>query len=115
LPRKNTIRKIGKRVVSRGGADAVTLIANHSHGGPGYRPSARGPPRLPPLPPATYIDAPQLLARFGGRSHMWLVRLLARDPTFPRPVKIGRLRFFVVADLEAWERKTAAESRARAA
>jgi predicted DNA-binding transcriptional regulator AlpA len=43
---------------------------------------------------------------------MWLVRLLARDPTFPRPVKIGRLRFFVVADLEAWERKTAAESRA---
>jgi predicted DNA-binding transcriptional regulator AlpA len=59
---------------------------------------------------AAYIDAPQLLARFGGRSHMWLVRLLERDPAFPRPVKIGRLRFFPVAALIAWERKAAAES-----
>jgi hypothetical protein len=84
LPRKNTIRKVGKRVVTRDDD-------------------------------AAYLDASQVLARYGGRSAMWLVRLLERDPTFPRPVKIARLRFFKIDDLIAWERKTAAESRARAA
>jgi hypothetical protein len=74
--------------------------------------AGRGPSaRAPPLPVPTYIDAPQLLARFGGRSHMWLVRLLARDPTFPRPVN-GRLRFWKLDDLIAWERETAAKSAA---
>jgi predicted DNA-binding transcriptional regulator AlpA len=105
---KNSIRKIGKRVTTRGSGGAVALISNRSRGGSGHRPQARGPPP----PDAAYIDAPQLLARFGGRSHMWLVRLLARDPTFPRPVKIGRLRFFKTDDLIAWERATAANSRA---
>ena len=41
---------------------------------------------------------------------MWLVRLLEREKTFPRPVKIGRLRFFKITDLVAWERTTAAKS-----
>lgn len=65
-----------------------------------------------PPPDPTFISAPQLLARYGGRSHMWLVRVLERDQTFPRPVYVGRLRFFPVAELAAWERKTAAKSRA---
>jgi predicted DNA-binding transcriptional regulator AlpA len=43
---------------------------------------------------------------------MWLVRLLERDQTFPRPVKIGRLRFFKIDDVIEWERATAAKSRA---
>jgi predicted DNA-binding transcriptional regulator AlpA len=100
--RKNTVKKIGKHVVTLGeGKNPIPL--------PPGRPRAdlagRGPSaRAPPLPVPTYIDAPQLLARFGGRSHMWLVRLLARDPTFPRPVKIGRLRFWKLDDLIAWER-----------
>lgn len=71
-------------------------------------------PTPTPTPDAAFIDAPQLLARFGGRSHMWLVRLLERDQTFPRPVKIGRLRFFSVAALTKWERATAARSHAAA-
>lgn len=110
-PKKNTIRKIGKHIVTLSGS------------GPAKKLPRRGPLTLsesatilpargPPLPDATYIDAPQLLARFGGRSHMWLVRLLERDQTFPRPVKIGRLRFFNVAALVKWERATAAKSRA---
>ena len=69
------------------------------------------PGRGPPLPDAAYIDAPQLLARFGGRSHMWLVRLLERDKTFPRPVKIGRLRFFKIDELDRLGTPTAAKSR----
>lgn len=54
-----------------------------------------------------YVDVPQLLTRYGGRSHMWLERLLKRDKTFPRPFKIGRLRFFRLDAIEAWERETA--------
>jgi predicted DNA-binding transcriptional regulator AlpA len=107
--RKNTVKKIGKRVVTLGqGKTPIPLPSGHSHAEPvGHGPSARGPP-----PDAAFIDASQLLARFGGRSHMWLVRLLVRDPTFPRPVKIGKLRFFRIDDLTAWERTQAAQSRA---
>jgi hypothetical protein len=43
---------------------------------------------------------------------MWLVRILKRDPTFPRPVKFGRLRFFRIDELIAWERAAAAKSHA---
>jgi predicted DNA-binding transcriptional regulator AlpA len=103
---KNSIQKIGKRVVTRGSGGAVALISNRSDGGPGHRPQARGPPP----PDAVWIDAPQLLARYGGRSHMFLVRLLERDATFPRPMKIGRLRYFKLAELVAWERKQAARA-----
>jgi predicted DNA-binding transcriptional regulator AlpA len=109
---KNSIRKIGKHVVTRGGADAdaVTLISDTPHGKAGRKPSIRGPP---PIPPDTvFLDAPQVMARYGNRSHMWLRRLLARDPTFPRPMKINRLRFWRLDALQKWERKTAAQSHA---
>ncbi|MGO9684618.1 MAG: hypothetical protein ACLP0B_14955 [Steroidobacteraceae bacterium] len=55
-------------------------------------------------PGAVYLSAPQVCARYGGRSHMWLERLLARDPDFPRPQYFGRLRFFKIAELETYER-----------
>jgi hypothetical protein len=81
----------------------------------------RGPLPLPmptyrraPPPGARYISAPQLLDRYGGRSHMWLVRKLADDPKFPKPVYHGRLRFFDVAELEAYERQCAMERTAEA-
>jgi hypothetical protein len=64
-------------------------------------------------PDATvYITAPQVLQRYGGVSHMWLERILQRDPSFPRPHKFGRLRFFKIDELVDWERKTAAKTRA---
>lgn len=108
-PRKNTVRKVGKRVVSLGedGA-AVTLASSQQpHAVPGRGPSIRAPPDA-----AIYITAPQVCARYGGVSHMWLERILKRDPTFPRPSKFGRLRFFKIDELVDWERKTAAKSRA---
>jgi predicted DNA-binding transcriptional regulator AlpA len=71
---------------------------------PGKEPAQ---PETPP-PGARYISAPQLLSRYGGRSHMWLVRRLERDPSFPRPIKFGRLRFFEIAAIERWERECAA-------
>lgn len=61
-----------------------------------------------------YISAPQLLDRYGGRSHMWLHRKLADDPKFPKPVYFGRLRFFELAELEAYERQCALERTAEA-
>jgi len=59
-----------------------------------------------------FITAPQVCERYGGVSHMWLERMLQKDATFPRPHKFGRLRFFKVTDLVAWERAAAAKSRA---
>ncbi len=52
----------------------------------------------------TYITAPQLRARFGGRSDVWLWRLL-RDAraNFPRPVKVRSYRYFRLSEIEAWE------------
>ena len=70
--------------------------------------------RLPKNPPAetVYISAPQVCDRYGGRSHMWLERMLKRDPKFPRPKYFGRWRFFKIEELVAWERQAAAKSHA---
>jgi hypothetical protein len=65
------------------------------------------PYRKPPPADARFISAPQLLNRYGGRSHMWLVRKLADDPNFPRPRYFGRLRFFEISELETYERAAA--------
>jgi predicted DNA-binding transcriptional regulator AlpA len=59
-------------------------------------------------PDATFISAPQVCTRYGGRSHMWLERKLKTDPNFPRPTKIGNLRFFKITDLEKYECRCAA-------
>jgi hypothetical protein len=60
--------------------------------------------RRPSVPVgAVYISAPQVCDRYGGRSHMWLVRKLQNDPEFPRPKYFGRLRFFEISKLEAYE------------
>lgn len=58
-----------------------------------------------------FISANQLRARYGGRSHMWVERKLKDDPAFPRPTYFGRLRFWNLPELEAWERQLAAKSR----
>jgi predicted DNA-binding transcriptional regulator AlpA len=62
--------------------------------------------------PTVFLTAPQVCQRYANRSHMWLERMLQRDPSFPRPHKFGRLRFFKIDELVDWERKTAAKSRA---
>ena len=56
----------------------------------------------------TFLSANQVRHRYGGRSHMWIERRLA-DPEsgFPRPTKFGRLRFWKLAEIEAWERAQA--------
>jgi predicted DNA-binding transcriptional regulator AlpA len=66
--------------------------------------------KIRPEPETVYVSAPQVRERYGGRSHMWLVRVLARDPSFPRPSKFGRLNFFKVAELVEWERAQAART-----
>jgi hypothetical protein len=89
-------------------ATAVTLTPDQPHSvTAGRGPSIRGPPDS-----AIYISAPQVALRYGGVSHMWLERRLKADPTFPRPSKFGRWRFFKIEELIAWERKAAAKSRA---
>ena len=59
-------------------------------------------------PGAIYISAPQVCDRYGGVSHMWLERKLKNDPDFPHPKYFGRLRFWKIDELEAYERSAAA-------
>ena len=59
-------------------------------------------------PKKIWLNAAQVRQRYGGVSHMWLVRRLADDPSFPRFVRLGRLRFWDQAELERWERERAA-------
>jgi predicted DNA-binding transcriptional regulator AlpA len=67
-----------------------------------------GPHQSFAVPPgAVWITAKQVCARYGGRSLMWLWRKLRDEETFPRPVYFGRLQFFNLEALEAYERTVA--------
>ena len=63
---------------------------------------------------AVWISAQQVLARYGGRSEMWLNRKLngdkktKPDPDFPKPGYSGRLRFFRLDELEKYEKEKVA-------
>jgi hypothetical protein len=57
-----------------------------------------------------WLSARQLRRRYGGRSHMWVERRLHFDPEFPKPIKIGRLRFWDLDALEAYEQSRVAEA-----
>jgi predicted DNA-binding transcriptional regulator AlpA len=53
----------------------------------------------------THLTAPQLRARFGGRSEMWLWRLLKDErANFPKPVIVRHCRYFPLSEIEAWEK-----------
>ena len=41
--------------------------------------------------------------RYGGASDMWLVRRLADNSGFPKPIVIGRYRLWRLSELVAWE------------
>lgn len=56
----------------------------------------------------TYLNARQVSQRYGNVSHMWLIRRLNDKSGFPRPVYLGRLRFWKLSELEDWERRRAA-------
>jgi hypothetical protein len=58
---------------------------------------------------AVFITATQVRQRYGGMSHMWLENKLKHDPDFPRAHKIGGMRMFRIADLEAFERQRVVE------
>jgi hypothetical protein len=63
-----------------------------------------GPRKAVVIPPdAKWISAAQVRARYGGRSHMWLVRKLKLDPRFPRPKYFGALRYWQPAALDAYD------------
>ena len=56
-----------------------------------------------------YITHQQLRARWGDRSEMFVPRLLESDPTFPRPIKMGkkgRIQLFDLELIEEYEKKS---------
>jgi predicted DNA-binding transcriptional regulator AlpA len=61
---------------------------------------------------AVFITAAQLRERFGGMSHMFIERLLKRDPNFPRPVTLAgsMFRFWKLDDVIEWERRAVKQS-----
>lgn len=50
-----------------------------------------------------YLTGVQVRARYGGRSEMWLWRRQKYDPTFPRPVVVGRLKHYAEDELDAYD------------
>ncbi|SIO49715.1 hypothetical protein SAMN05443247_06527 [Bradyrhizobium erythrophlei] len=67
-----------------------------------------------PIPPdAVYVSAKQVLARYGGRSEMWLNRKLIAEVDFPRPMYSGRLRFFRLDELEQYEKLAVVRGRVK--
>jgi hypothetical protein len=54
---------------------------------------------------AVFISSRQLLARYGGRSQMWLYRKLQAEPEFPKPTYFGRLQFYRLDELERYEKQ----------
>ena len=56
-----------------------------------------------------YLTAAQLTARYGGVSHMWLIRRMTKDG-FPKPSYFGRLRFWRRTEIESWECERAKRS-----
>lgn len=64
---------------------------------------------------AVWISAKQVLARYGGRSDMWLVRKLKADADFPKPAYSGRLRFFRLDELEAYDKAIVVRGKEREA
>jgi hypothetical protein len=69
--------------------------------GAGYR---LGPRKVQLVPvDAKWMTTNQVRARYGGRSHMWIVRNLKSNPDFPRPSRQGRLLIFSVAEFNAYD------------
>ena len=62
-----------------------------------------------PNPNKQFLTSSQLRIRYGGRSDMWLDRLMKRDVTFPRPIYIGRYRYWNLDAIEKYERAVAAQ------
>jgi len=67
----------------------------------------RSNPVRPVPSDALYISRTQLQNRWGGVSHMWIERRLKDNPDFPKPKFMGRLRFWKISELEAYERRCA--------
>jgi hypothetical protein len=61
--------------------------------------------------PTHYLTSTQIRERYGNRSEMWLERILKTDDAFPRPIRIGRYRYWDLAKLETYEREVAANRR----
>lgn len=53
-----------------------------------------------------FLNSRQVMQRYGGASHMWIIRRQAQDG-FPGPTYLGRQRFWRLANLIAWERAQA--------
>ena len=72
---------------------------------------ALGPRKAVPIPSdAVWISGRQVCQRYGGRSTMWLVRKLQNDPHFPKPAYFGRLQFFKLEHLQAYDRAVIARN-----
>jgi hypothetical protein len=70
--------------------------------GAGYQ---LGPRKPKPVSADTlWMTSNQLCARYGNRSHMWIVRSLKNDPSFPKPRYQGRMRLFSVKEFDEYDR-----------
>jgi hypothetical protein len=67
-----------------------------------FKPDRHPAPK--PIPAdALWLTSNQVLARYGGRSAMWLWRKVKNDPAFPKPRYAGRMQLYSVPELNAYD------------
>ena len=53
--------------------------------------------------PRRYLNTKQVLGRYGGKSEMWLWRILRNNSRFPRPLVIGKRNLFLEEALDEFD------------
>ena len=53
--------------------------------------------------PRRYLNTKQVLGRYGGKSEMWLWRILRNDSRFPRPLVVRKRNLFLEEALDKFD------------
>jgi hypothetical protein len=56
-----------------------------------------------------FLTSNMLRERYGHMGKVTLVRRLENDPAFPRPIRLGRMKYWKLSDLESFERTKAVQ------
>ena len=53
-----------------------------------------------------YLTDPQIRRRYGGKSHVWLWRMIRNNPDFPRPHRINTQLYFLESEVDSYDAAT---------
>src|SRR5262245_28400074 len=104
VPRKPPAQRSRWDKIGKASAAAVHLPDPTPHERQGDRASGDTDPADDPL-----LRAIQVRERYGNASDMWVHRKLKNDPTFPRPIYLGPVRYWRLSDRKKAEQAETAQ------